>query len=96
MTDILPLLDAQTKKPVGYAIYKLLSRDPAGQRDLNDPRVQQAIRQQLARWPVAAAEERLPGDAARSGQGGELLRRTDLQERRPLANTAESPRINQG
>ena len=46
-TDILPLLDGQTKKPVGYAIYKLLSREPAGQRDLNDPRVQQAIREQL-------------------------------------------------
>jgi len=46
-TEILPLLDAQTKKPAGYAIYKLLSRDPPGQRDLNDPRVQQAIRQQL-------------------------------------------------
>ena len=47
VTEILPLLDGQTKKPVGYAIYKLLSREPAGQRDLNDPRVQQAIRQQL-------------------------------------------------
>jgi peptidyl-prolyl cis-trans isomerase SurA len=47
MTEILPLLDGQTKKPVGYAIYKLLSRDPPGQRDLNDPRVQQAIRQEL-------------------------------------------------
>jgi peptidyl-prolyl cis-trans isomerase SurA len=32
---------------VGYSIYKLISRDAAGQRDLNDPRVQQAIRQQL-------------------------------------------------
>jgi peptidyl-prolyl cis-trans isomerase SurA len=47
ITDILPMLDPQTKKPAGYAIYKLLSRDPPGQRDLNDPRVQQAIRQQL-------------------------------------------------
>jgi peptidyl-prolyl cis-trans isomerase SurA len=47
VTDILPIMDPQTKKPVGYAIYKLLSRDPPGQRDLNDPRVQQAIRQQL-------------------------------------------------
>ncbi|WP_263384986.1 SurA N-terminal domain-containing protein [Granulicella arctica] len=46
-TDIIPLLDATSKKPVGYSIYKLLSRDPAGQRELNDPRVQQAIRQQL-------------------------------------------------
>lgn len=47
ITEILPLLDQQTKKPAGYAIYKLLSREPAGQRDVNDPRVQQAIRQQL-------------------------------------------------
>jgi peptidyl-prolyl cis-trans isomerase SurA len=47
VTDILPIIDPQTKKPVGYAIYKLLSRDPPGQRDLNDPRVQQAIRQEL-------------------------------------------------
>jgi peptidyl-prolyl cis-trans isomerase SurA len=47
MTDILPLLDSQTKKPEGYAIYKLISREPPGQRELNDPRIQQAIRQQL-------------------------------------------------
>lgn len=47
ITDILPLLDAQSKKPMGYAIYKLISLEPAGQRDVNDPRVQQAIRQQL-------------------------------------------------
>jgi peptidyl-prolyl cis-trans isomerase SurA len=47
ITEILPMLDAQTKKPAGYAIYKLISREPAGQRELSDPRVQQAIRQQL-------------------------------------------------
>ncbi len=47
ITDILPVLDAQTKKPAGYAIYRLLAREPAGQRDLSDPGVQQAIRQQL-------------------------------------------------
>jgi peptidyl-prolyl cis-trans isomerase SurA len=47
VTDIFPIIDPQAKKPVGYAIYKLLSRDPPGQRDLNDPRVQQAIREQL-------------------------------------------------
>jgi peptidyl-prolyl cis-trans isomerase SurA len=46
-TDILPLLDATTHKPAGYSIYKMISKEPAGQRDLNDPRVQQAIRQQL-------------------------------------------------
>lgn len=47
VTDILPLLDSQTRRPAGYAIYKLISREPAGQRELSDPRVQQAIRQQL-------------------------------------------------
>jgi peptidyl-prolyl cis-trans isomerase SurA len=46
-TEILPLLDGQTKRPAGYVIYKLISRDPAGQRDLSDPRVQQSLRQQL-------------------------------------------------
>ncbi len=46
-TEILPLLDATTHKPAGYSIYKLISKDAAGQRDLSDPRVQQAIRQQL-------------------------------------------------
>jgi peptidyl-prolyl cis-trans isomerase SurA len=35
------------KKLVGYAIYKLLAREPAGQRQLNDPRVQQDVRQRL-------------------------------------------------
>jgi peptidyl-prolyl cis-trans isomerase SurA len=47
-TDILPVYaGANTKQPVGYAIYKLIDREGAGQRQLNDPRVQQAIRQQL-------------------------------------------------
>lgn len=32
---------------LGYRIVKLLGKEPAGQRDLNDPRVQQAIREQL-------------------------------------------------
>ncbi len=47
ITDVLPLLDPNTRKPVGYAIYRLMAREAAGQRDLNDPRVQQSIRQQL-------------------------------------------------
>jgi peptidyl-prolyl cis-trans isomerase SurA len=46
-TDILPLLDAQSKRPAGYVIYKLISKEQAGQRDLSDPRVQQSIRKQL-------------------------------------------------
>ena len=46
-TDIIPQIDPATHKPAGYFIFKLISRDAAGQRDLNDPRVQQSIRQQL-------------------------------------------------
>jgi peptidyl-prolyl cis-trans isomerase SurA len=34
-------------KPIGYAIYKLISREAAGQRTLSDVNVQQTIRQQL-------------------------------------------------
>jgi peptidyl-prolyl cis-trans isomerase SurA len=46
-TDIIPQVDPSTHKPGGYYIFKLISRDAAGQRDLSDPRVQQGIRQQL-------------------------------------------------
>jgi peptidyl-prolyl cis-trans isomerase SurA len=47
MTEIIPLLGPGSKTPGGYAIYKLIEKEPAGQRQLNDPRVQQDIRQQL-------------------------------------------------
>jgi peptidyl-prolyl cis-trans isomerase SurA len=46
ITDVLPVSD-NSHKIVGYAIYKLISREPAGQRELSDPRVQQAIHQLL-------------------------------------------------
>ena len=49
ITDILPVIDSSTPghRVMGYAIYKLIAREPAGQRELNDPRVQQTIRQGL-------------------------------------------------
>ena len=47
VTDIFPLLDGQSKRPVGYTIYKLIEREPAGQRQITDPAVQQHIRQLL-------------------------------------------------
>lgn len=47
-TDVLPVYDSGPGRRVAYyAIYKLISREPAGQRELNDPRVRQAIHQQL-------------------------------------------------
>jgi peptidyl-prolyl cis-trans isomerase SurA len=47
MTEVIPLVQPGGKSPAGYAIYKLIEKEPAGQRELNDPRVQQNIRQQL-------------------------------------------------
>jgi peptidyl-prolyl cis-trans isomerase SurA len=48
ITDVLPIYASpNSKQPVGYQIFKLIDRETAGQRELNDPRVQQAIRQQL-------------------------------------------------
>jgi peptidyl-prolyl cis-trans isomerase SurA len=47
MTEVISLLPPGGKAPAGYAIYKLIEKEPAGQRELNDPRVQQDIRQQL-------------------------------------------------
>ncbi len=47
-TNPLPIYDpGPGHRIAGYAIYKLIARDPAGQRDLNDPRVRQAIHQLL-------------------------------------------------
>ena len=49
ITEVLPVYDGAGagRRVMGYAIYKLIAREPAGQRELNDPRVQQAIRQGL-------------------------------------------------
>jgi peptidyl-prolyl cis-trans isomerase SurA len=47
MTEIFPLIDGESKKAVGYTIYKLLERESAGQREITDPAVQQQIREQL-------------------------------------------------
>jgi peptidyl-prolyl cis-trans isomerase SurA len=46
-STIITIVNPQTKQLVGYRIVKLISKEPAGQRELNDPRVQQAIRDQL-------------------------------------------------
>jgi peptidyl-prolyl cis-trans isomerase SurA len=46
-TDILPYFNPQTRQPGGYQIIKLTGKDIAGQRDLNDPQVQQFIRNKL-------------------------------------------------
>jgi peptidyl-prolyl cis-trans isomerase SurA len=49
ITDVIPVADNTSggHRIVGYAIYKLIGREAAGQRELNDPRVQQSIRQAL-------------------------------------------------
>ena len=41
--QITPILKTQE----GYRIFKLVSKEPAGQRELNDPKVQQTIRETL-------------------------------------------------
>jgi len=49
ITEPIPIYDngGPGHRVMGYAVYKLLSHEPAGQRELNDPRVQQKIRQFL-------------------------------------------------
>jgi peptidyl-prolyl cis-trans isomerase SurA len=46
-SSIIPIVNPQTKQVGAYQIVKLVSKEPAGQRELNDPRVQQAIHDQL-------------------------------------------------
>jgi peptidyl-prolyl cis-trans isomerase SurA len=45
-TDVIPVYDTAHRIEY-FAVYRLLAREPAGQRELNDPRVQQAIHQTL-------------------------------------------------
>jgi peptidyl-prolyl cis-trans isomerase SurA len=49
ITDVQPLFGGSgpARRAVGYAIYKLIAREPAGQRELSNPSVQQNIRQNL-------------------------------------------------
>jgi peptidyl-prolyl cis-trans isomerase SurA len=44
---VITLTNPANKQVMGFRIVKLVSKEPAGQRDLSDPRVQQAIRSQL-------------------------------------------------
>ena len=46
-SPIIGVVNPATKQAVGFRIVKLVAKEPAGQRDLSDPRVQQAIRSQL-------------------------------------------------
>ena len=46
-TAVLPVMDPNSHQIYGYRIVRLLGKEAAGQRELQDPRVQQAIREQL-------------------------------------------------
>lgn len=46
-TDVFPIVNPASHKTEGYAIYKLISKEVAGQRTLNNVQVQAAIRQSL-------------------------------------------------
>ena len=46
-SPIVSVVNPATKQAVGFRIVKLAAKEPAGQRELQDPRVQQAIRSQL-------------------------------------------------
>jgi peptidyl-prolyl cis-trans isomerase SurA len=46
-SSIITVVNPATKQTLGFRIVKLVEKQPAGQRELSDPRVQQAIRSQL-------------------------------------------------
>lgn len=46
-STVLLVADPNSHQILGYRVVKLISREAAGQRELKDPRVQQAIREQL-------------------------------------------------
>jgi peptidyl-prolyl cis-trans isomerase SurA len=46
-SSIIPIVNPENHQTMGYRIVKLIGKEAAGQRDLNDPAVQQWIRSQL-------------------------------------------------
>jgi peptidyl-prolyl cis-trans isomerase SurA len=46
-SNVITVVNPATKQLVGYRIVKLMAKEPAGQREFSDPRVQQAIRAEL-------------------------------------------------
>jgi peptidyl-prolyl cis-trans isomerase SurA len=46
-SPVISVVNPATKQALGFRIVKLVAKEPAGQRELSDPRVQQAIRSQL-------------------------------------------------
>jgi peptidyl-prolyl cis-trans isomerase SurA len=46
-SPVITVVNPMTKQLIGFRIVKLISKEPAGQRELSDPRVQEAIRSQL-------------------------------------------------
>ena len=46
-SGVIALVNPQNHELFGFRVVKLVAKEPAGQRELNDPRVQQAIRDQL-------------------------------------------------
>lgn len=46
-SPIISVVNPATRQAMGFRIVKLVAKEPAGQRELSDPRVQQAIRSQL-------------------------------------------------
>ncbi len=46
-TPIIPVINPANHQTYGYMIVKLMGKEPAGQRDLSNPQIQQNIRQQL-------------------------------------------------
>lgn len=46
-SPVITVANPLTKQLIGFRIVKLIAKEPAGQRELSDPRVQEAIRSQL-------------------------------------------------
>ena len=81
-SPIITVVNPMNQQAVGFRIVKLVAKEPAGQRELSDPRVQQAIRSQLhdrREQLLKAAYYEVLRDY---GQGRELLREESSRQQR--------------
>src|SRR5256885_17148782 len=91
-SPVIPVTNPASKQLFGFRIVKLVAKEPAGQRELGDPRVQQAGRTPLRRPRVA------PFKAGPDPPGGPHSQREELFPLEGVANQdggAEQPQFPQ-
>ena len=87
LTDALTVYSGEgsNRKALGYVIYRLVEKQPAGQWEMNDPARPVPHSSTAAQQPRPATPKCIHRNALQRHQDSQLPRRRDSQERRPVS-----------